>query len=676
MNNSTQSFADALKAGFNDNDIPFPLPQDLPEGLQRGENGCPEYTLDGVGDARVAGFANINRTTPVSDIDNIIYKVLDQMSKILDKDQARAFARDLFVLLFEKRDCRGGEGERKLFYHFFWRLVKEYSNIIGSKEFISLIPEYGSWNDLFNLIDYIREYNKLFEPKPQVPAKEEGEADSVTNQYVTGRIGKRGRKFRKQKKNGNLDFNGDLDFMVPAVPAVKTLEIDTIEIRVITDIILDVIKDQWVKDLDTLEKMQNAKDEPQDEPEEEAPKKNKLSLSLLAKWLPREGGAFAKHNYQVFKKLLGNLSLRENDYRRHVSEMTEILDVAERHMCDGTWSEIDPKKTPSVCAFKNRLALFNMKSSDETRYPDNQDRIQCALNWRQATKEGKVKGGQLSPDKLVEALKGAATKDEIDLINAQWADLVRLTREKLEQARLDGFEPMDNNIAMIDLSPSMNKGNGEKTSPKNAAIGLGIMLSELSTGACRNMVITFDSDCHLLDFSDCSTLSEKVKKLEGLPVGYTTNFQLAMERICELIRKYNISEDEIPALTIFSDEQFDHSQFGFNQTMEDKMTRMFEKVGIEVSGTPYAKPRTVHWNLRSTSGFPAKSGSWNVQMVTGYSPSLFDLILCGIPEPTPYTTMRRKLDSARYQAVADAFDKRIGFLLRQGYEETWPHGLV
>ena len=142
-----------------------------------------------------------------------------------------------------------------------------------------------------------------------------------------------------------------------------------------------------------------------------------------------------------------------------------------------------------------------------------------------------------------------------------------------------------------------------------------------------------------------------------------------MQRICELIVKYRLPQESIPDLCILSDEQFNHPQFhtsceriiGWreraNVPMESVIAQMFRDVGLRVSGTPYAKPRTIHWNLRgNTSGYPAKADDLNVQMVAGYNPALFDLILTGTPEPTPFQTMRRKLDHVRYQPVRDAFE--------------------
>ena len=92
--------------------------------------------------------------------------------------------------------------------------------------------------------------------------------------------------------------------------------------------------------------------------------------------------------------------------------------------------------------------------------------------------------------------------------------------------------------------------------------------------------------------------------------------------------------------------------------MEDQLETMFHDIGIQVSGIPYAKPGTVHWNLRGdTNGFASTAHAPNVQMVQGYSAALFDLILCGKPEATPYETMRRKLDSPRYDLVREAFNR-------------------
>jgi hypothetical protein len=52
-------------------------------------------------------------------------------------------------ILFNSRDIRGGQGERKIFRELFQDLIQENSEI--GKKLIGLIPEYGRWDDLLIL---------------------------------------------------------------------------------------------------------------------------------------------------------------------------------------------------------------------------------------------------------------------------------------------------------------------------------------------------------------------------------------------------------------------------------------------------------------------------------------------------------------------------------------------
>ena len=632
MINPTETFASVLRAAAAvEESIRDGLPSNPSNpDLILGENGCPEYTAHAVGDARVAMFSKFVRGTPTDKIDELVSLGIEQIDAQTSETDKISYIRDLFVLMFEKRDCRGGEGEKAIPYHLFWRLVVEYPAY--SSAMIGLFAEYGYWGDIFNVINYIRIYNKLADAQSNsnkvdiseldVDSDSDSEPGSVLN---TAFVAERSNAF------------------------VKTLDISIETIKEFTDKMIEVIKSQLDKDIELMGESK--------------------PISLLAKWLPTEGGGFAKHNHVVFKRLLKALGLNERSYRVQIVAMRNHIDVAETHMCNGTWSEIDPKKLPSKCAFINRNGFLNLLTKTQAeklgrlpylldneqetgnRYPEREDRVLARAKMLEAISKGKVKGAQLSPDMLVIAMIDAITENEKAMLNAQWVSLRDSVQAKIEKARSDGFDPMDNIVPMVDLSPSM------KGTPMMAAIGLGIMLSELNSGACRDLLITFDSDCHIVDLSGLSTFSEKVARIRSLPVGYTTNFQLAMQRICDLIERHRLPENSVPALCILSDEQFDHPQFGYDVTMEGRMVKMFHNVGMRVSGTPYSKPRTVHWNLRGdTEGFPAKADDRNVQMVAGYSPALFDLILCGKPEPTPFETMRRKLDSPRYQPVRDAFD--------------------
>jgi hypothetical protein len=47
-----------------------------------------------------------------------------------------------FVLAFQTRWCRGGKGERKIFYHLLVVLYERYAAVLV--DLVELIPTYGS----------------------------------------------------------------------------------------------------------------------------------------------------------------------------------------------------------------------------------------------------------------------------------------------------------------------------------------------------------------------------------------------------------------------------------------------------------------------------------------------------------------------------------------------------
>ncbi len=101
---------------------------------------------------------------------------------------------------------------------------------------------------------------------------------------------------------------------------------------------------------------------------------------------------------------------------------------------------------------------------------------------------------------------------------------------------------------------------------------------------------------------------------------------------------------------------------------------MFEKVGKEISGSPYPAPRIVYWNLQGrTTGFAAQADTENVQMLSGFSPSMLDLVMSGdeltgvdksSADPSeeraavnPYQTFRAAVDKKEYDPVRVILNK-------------------
>lgn len=125
----------------------FVQAMNTPDTTKVGINGADVYTEEGVGDYRVSLFTMLNRGLERSYIKQYIEKIFDKN----DDDEIR----DLFVMAFQTRDVRGGKGERVLFHHFMNELFMRDSKTV--KKMIQLIPEYGCWRDMWELLKQIPE---------------------------------------------------------------------------------------------------------------------------------------------------------------------------------------------------------------------------------------------------------------------------------------------------------------------------------------------------------------------------------------------------------------------------------------------------------------------------------------------------------------------------------------
>ena len=241
-------------------------------------------------------------------------------------------------------------------------------------------------------------------------------------------------------------------------------------------------------------------------------------------------------------------------------------------------------------------------------------------------------------------------------------------------------------VPLVDVSGSMCG------TPMEAAIALGILVSELSHPAFRHRALTFESRPNWVDLSGCAKIADKVRCLQRAPWGGSTDFEAACEMILQAAQAARLKPDEVPDLIVFSDMQFNEAngdRCGYGggifggyggghgggcnwETHHERLTRRFAEVGRAVCGEPYAAPRIIYWNLRGdTAGFPVAADEPNTQLLSGFSPSLLKLVLSGkdivadetevtMPDgtvklvregPTPAETVRAALDDEAFDAV-------------------------
>jgi hypothetical protein len=556
------------------------------DDAKKGVNGADVYTEKGVGNYLVTLFTMLNRGL------NFTY-IHDHVKALCDADMEYykqggynncgphatwEAVRDLFVMAFQTRDVRGGKGERKLFYNFF--LALRNVDKATTTELLPLIPEYGCWRDLWELMHMIPE----------------------------------------------LEWA-----------------------------ILEVTLKQFQKDYDHLV----------------AGETNKMSL--LAKWLPREGsGTYPGAAQKIAKALFPNEKSDRKRiimYRKKISAMNQALKTVEVNMCGRSWASITPDAVPGRCLKLHKKAFLNEPKSkndeEELRYPDNLDRQECRqhfLDFIESVKKGekKAKGADVvMPHELVHSLVHETLgTNEVEINQAQWNSIREKTLE------LGGLGKC---VSMCDFSGSMDG------TPKMISLALGILISEISHPAFKDHILSFDAEPKWHSFTGLDTLKNKVDSISGhLGQGLNTNFYKACMSILQKMKKHRVPVGEEPEdLIVLTDMGFDaasrenhYSDRRNTSEWESQLTMIrdeFKRVGEEVwgEGQGWKPPRIVIWNLRASfNDFHAKANQEGVVQLSGWSPSMLKALQSGgVQVQTPYEGMRQILDDPRYDPVRAIWTK-------------------
>ena len=108
-----------------------------------GVKGSDVYTADGIENPLVALSVQLVRGVGHD-------TVRDGIEKTLKDIQSRTLE-DLFVLVFQTRDIRGGKGERAAAMAMWSALLTNDVTKPLALDLLDLVPEYGCWQDLFKM---------------------------------------------------------------------------------------------------------------------------------------------------------------------------------------------------------------------------------------------------------------------------------------------------------------------------------------------------------------------------------------------------------------------------------------------------------------------------------------------------------------------------------------------
>jgi Domain of unknown function (DUF2828) len=408
-------------------------------------------------------------------------------------------------------------------------------------------------------------------------------------------------------------------------------------------------------------------------------------LSLLAKWMPREGSkTYPGLSHTLAAAMYPDIPAgrrRLASYRRMITGINRRLDTVEIHMCGGTWSDIVPKHVPGRNLKIHRQAFLNVPctkaavvgcgnkntSSDTLRYPDSEDRMHCRQNFLDflgAVKAGKAtaKGADVvQPHEIVTEIENVlhrqnivlsertGNEDEIAILEAQWSSI----RDAVLAA--GGFGRA---VAMCDFSGSM------AGIPMQVSKAIGLLISETTAPAFRDHILTFDSTPAWYAFPAGSNITQKLNSLYGVGQGLSTNFYAACMMILDRMVAAKVPVGEEPEdLIVLTDMGWDQASGSGSACMTNA------KAAVQATGTwksqiqriqeafkaagGWRVPRIIVWNLRAAfKDFQATAADEGVVVVSGWSPSVLKALMKdGGRTMTPMAGLRAVLDDPRYDAV-------------------------
>ena len=394
------------------------------------------------------------------------------------------------------------------------------------------------------------------------------------------------------------------------------------------------------------------------------------SVSLIAKWLPREKSKkFGWQAKYIANDLFSEFNSKTEDeveylsstrkclthYRKLLAILNEKLKTPQINQCNKTWGSINfDKNVTSITMQRQKYAFQNIKPNNELRSL-TLDRTECRNNYldyikRCQTKSTTIKSARVEIiDMVREALRLSSynsNPDEniVSSINMQWEESGKT------------ILPLDNFVAMVDTSGSMTVDNGN---PLYSAIGLGIRIAEKSKLGKR--IMTFSAQPKWIYLEDEPSFIEMARKVADDSSWQTnTNFEAALGLLLQSYIANNLHPDEVKnmVLVVFSDMQIDEADCNA-KSMNDLIKKMFADAGKYTSHQiPYEPCHILYWNLRSTSGFPCLTTEENISMLSGFSPQLLNTFckdgLEGIQKYTPWNCLLSQLQNERYTWVNDS----------------------
>lgn len=390
-------------------------------------------------------------------------------------------------------------------------------------------------------------------------------------------------------------------------------------------------------------------------------KKEMKLISLAAKWAPSHAGMADKHTFLVssIAEMLHPLSslaapgVDPADRAAHlklaratlhdltISPLRKHLQIVERPITAQTFDKIKYDRVPSL-AMKQYTPLFAKKDFD--RFEQYIDKV--------ASGGARISGATLMPATLVrsvlhtyydasefsrksvkEMVEQKRKEVEFKVVDGQWKTLVQ---------RMKDSGTLESAIAVVDVSGSMSGPRfSDGTCPMDSAIGLGLLLAEITKPPFGGAFITFSHTPRVMRVGgpdDERSLKDKVQYIAKSNWAMNTDFVAVFEKlILPMAQKNNLKpEDMVKNVFVFSDMQFDSAN-----NANDRWTTSYERVQKQFKDAGYEMPKLIFWNLAGgragyadeptagddTAPKPVTAAEENTVLVSGYSQGQMKMFL-------------------------------------------------
>ena len=217
----------------------------------------------------------------------------------------------------------------------------------------------------------------------------------------------------------------------------------------------------------------------------------------------------------------------------------------------------------------------------------------------------------------------AEAKITRQVIDGQWKALVQRIRDS---------GTLDSSIGVCDVSGSMSFPTfDDGTAPMDSAIGLSLLLAEISAPPWAGSFITFSNQPSVISLGgeqDTRGLVEKANLVKSSNWSMNTNFVAVFEDLIlpMAIKQHLPQEDMVKQVFVFSDMQFDAAEDRSGRS--NTWTTSFERIKAKFAAEGYLMPRLIFWNLAGhRTDKPVTMDDANTALVSGYSQSMLKIFL-------------------------------------------------